>query len=423
MRGSAFGFFQDGSLTDEGLTSPRRRGWPSRTRKYQRWGGTVGGPIVQDKMHYFGSLERFAIDRPNTINIPARPELNGTELTQDRVWNTIVRGDHQVNSNNTYSVRWLRETSPQTNQIIAARVTARRPRARNRTSTRRCRRTSTRCCRNTKVNTLRLTWTRENVAFANPCFNSNGRDLSKCPPTLAFQDFIDQQDNTAQARINDGIQAEETLGWFLPEQARRPRHQVRRAVRVLRRRQHQPGQPERHVLVRHEQRPVQFVQPVDVSRPLLDPRRRTAERLREGPLLLRRSRRTSGAFTKDLTLSLGLRYDLERIPIAETGRSAGRRSIRPTTTTSSRASASTYDLNGGKSVVARRLRAILRQDAFRTDRRPVHRTPFSTSIDADVPGRGTGSRAAQRPVADRSVPGERTDGEPRAAGPRCFRAA
>ena len=42
------------------------------------------------------------------------------------MWNTIIRGDHQVNDNNTYSVRWLRETSPQMNQIIAP---ARRPRA------------------------------------------------------------------------------------------------------------------------------------------------------------------------------------------------------------------------------------------------------------------------------------------------------
>ena len=73
---------------------------------------------MKDKLHFFGSLERFSIDRPNTINIPARPEFNGTQVTQDRVWNTIVRGDHQINTNNTYSVRWLRETSPQTNQII-----------------------------------------------------------------------------------------------------------------------------------------------------------------------------------------------------------------------------------------------------------------------------------------------------------------
>ena len=37
------------------------------------------------------------------------------------MWNTIIRGDHQINANNTYSVRWLREQSPQYNQIIGDR--------------------------------------------------------------------------------------------------------------------------------------------------------------------------------------------------------------------------------------------------------------------------------------------------------------
>ena len=34
----------------------------------------------------------------------------------------------------------------------------------------------------------------------------------QCPPQLTFQTFVDQQSNLAQFRINDGIQAEETLG-------------------------------------------------------------------------------------------------------------------------------------------------------------------------------------------------------------------
>src|SRR3954465_1262770 len=117
VSGSAFGFFQDGSLTTKDFFA-KEKGLAKPDTQYQRWGGTVGGPIVKDKLHFFGSLERFSIDRPNTINIPARPDLNGTELTRDRVWNTIVRGDHQVNANNTYSVRWLREQSPQLNQIV-----------------------------------------------------------------------------------------------------------------------------------------------------------------------------------------------------------------------------------------------------------------------------------------------------------------
>src|SRR4051812_10955150 len=117
LRGSMFGFLQDGSLTTKDFFA-KEKGLAKPDTQYQRWGGTVGGPIVRDKLHFFGSLERFAIDRPNTINIPARPEFNGTQITQDRVWNTIIRGDHQVTNNTTYSVRWLRETSPQKNQII-----------------------------------------------------------------------------------------------------------------------------------------------------------------------------------------------------------------------------------------------------------------------------------------------------------------
>src|SRR4029453_12286566 len=51
---------------------------------------------------------------------------------------------------------------------------------------------------------------------ANPCFNGNGRDQSACEPTLSFQTFTDQQDNTAQSRVNNAYQFEETFSWFLP---------------------------------------------------------------------------------------------------------------------------------------------------------------------------------------------------------------
>ena len=77
MRGSAFGYFQRGDLTEKDFFA-KEKGLAKPDTKYDRWGGTVGGPIVKDKLHYFASLERFSIDRPNTINIPARPDLNAT---------------------------------------------------------------------------------------------------------------------------------------------------------------------------------------------------------------------------------------------------------------------------------------------------------------------------------------------------------
>ena len=213
LHGSGFGYFQRADFSENDFFG-KEKGIAKPQTKYDRWGGTVGGPIVMNKLHYFGSLERFSIDRPNTINIPARPEFNGAQTTKDRVWNTIVRGDHQVTANNTYSVRWLRETSPQLNQIIGA-VTPAAAREESDVDQTLSADLNT-VLSNTKVNTLRATWTRENVAFANHCFNTNGRDLSKCPVTLAFQTFTDQQDNTAQARIDDALQLDETLAWFVP---------------------------------------------------------------------------------------------------------------------------------------------------------------------------------------------------------------
>ncbi|MGE3491431.1 MAG: carboxypeptidase regulatory-like domain-containing protein [Vicinamibacterales bacterium] len=217
FRGVVFGFVQDTKLTSNHFFA-RQNNLPKPETKYERWGGTYGGPIVKNKIHFFGSLERFSIDRPNAINIPSRPEYNGTQITADRVWNTIIRGDHQVNNSTTYSVRWLREASPQVNQIINQGTIAAAPAAAREESDvdQTVSGTLNMVLSNTKVSTFRLSWTRENVTFANNCFNTNGRDMTQCPVTLAFQNYTDQQSNVASSRVNDGIQAENTLAWFIP---------------------------------------------------------------------------------------------------------------------------------------------------------------------------------------------------------------
>jgi outer membrane receptor protein involved in Fe transport len=210
-RGSLFENYQDAGLTGRDYFAKKNESAKPDTQ-YQRLGGTVGGPIVRDKAHFFFSLERFIIDEGVTINIPTRPSFNTTTTEQTRVWNTVIRGDHQLNANNTWGVRWLREKSPQYNQIID-NVTLDASREEfdvDQTVVASMNSVLT----NTKVNTMRLAWTRENVAFANPCFNSNGRDMTRCQPTLAFQTYTTQQDNTAQSRINDALQFDSTFAWF-----------------------------------------------------------------------------------------------------------------------------------------------------------------------------------------------------------------
>ena len=158
-------------------------------------------PIVRDKAHFFFSLERVMIDRGTTVNIPARPEFNTAATTQDRVWNTMVRFDQQLNANHTYGVRWLRESSPQRNQLI--------PVVGRQSTTNAAREESD--VDQTTVGTLTSVlsnvapqhragsaFTRENVAFANPGFNGNGRSQVDLEPTLQYLTFIDQQSEVAR---------------------------------------------------------------------------------------------------------------------------------------------------------------------------------------------------------------------------------
>ena len=60
---------------------------------------------MKNKAHFFGSLERVMIDRGAALVFPSRPDLNWSPTTEDRVWNTLARFDHQVNANHTWGVR------------------------------------------------------------------------------------------------------------------------------------------------------------------------------------------------------------------------------------------------------------------------------------------------------------------------------
>jgi hypothetical protein len=380
LRGSGFGFFQDGSLATKDFFA-KEKGLDKADTQYQRWGGTVGGPLVRDKIHFFGSLERFSIDRPNTINITARPDLDGIQLTRDRVWNTIVRGDHQINNNTTYSVRWLREQSPQANQIIGAVTPAA---AREESDVDQTLSTNlNRVLSNTKVSTLRITWTRENVTFANHCFNTNGRDMSKCPVTLAFQDYTDQQDNTAQARINDGIQAEETLGWFLP--GKRGDHDIKFGVQYEYSNADNTNQGNMNGTFSFGRSNAAFNSAAPSTYP-----DRFSIRVGGASNFSEKAHYVSG-FAQDkwrwnnrVTLNLGARYDVELIPIPETDDPLVDKYPRDRNNIAPRLGV-TYDLDGGKSVVRAGYGRFFDKTHFEVIGGLYTGTPFTSSFVATFP--------------------------------------
>jgi hypothetical protein len=395
LHGSAFGYFQRGAWTETDFFA-KQQDLPKADTKYDRWGGTAGGPVVRNKLHYFFSLERFAIDRPNTINIPARPDLSTTTATQDRVWNVIARGDHQISPNNTYSVRYLRESSPQTNQIVGRVSVAA---AREESDVDQTLSTNVNSVlSNTKVNTVRVTWTRENVAFANHCYNTNGRDLSKCDPTLAYQTYSDQQDNTAQARIDDAIQLDDTLAWFVPN--KHGDHDIKVGVQYEYTGANNLNDGNANGTFSFGLNNLPFNQ--------ADPRTypdRLSIRLGGTTTTYEKIHYFAGfaqdkwRFTPRLTLSLGLRYDFEKFPIPETDDPFVDKSPFDGNNFAPRLGV-TYDMGGGDAVVRGGYGRFYERQHLELIGGLWTATPFVTSTTFTTPTNGPdlGPRNGQLPT-------------------------
>src|SRR5213593_960239 len=154
----------------------------------KQWGGNLGGPIVKNKLHFFVNLERIDQNRARTMNINARPDLNATANTHDNVWNWMARVDHQINANNTWAVRWLRESSPQTNQLVATNITRAHAEEENDVDWTVVGTLSS-VIANTRVNTFKLSYTHEDVFFGNPGYFDNGGDQAGLASQLNHQTF------------------------------------------------------------------------------------------------------------------------------------------------------------------------------------------------------------------------------------------
>ncbi len=213
LHGSAFMFFQDQRMSALEYFA-EKEGLDEAPSQQQQWGGTLGGPIIQNKAHFFGSLERVSLDSSVTTNVPSRPDLNRTDVEISRVWNTFLRGDHQINTGNTWGLRWLRETSPQPLQIQDTNHTPSRHEAEtdidwtlvgNLTSV----------IGSTRVNTFRVSAVKEDVFFGNPRFNA-GEPQDTLPPQLNYLSFQDQQSARASRRLDVAYGADNVFAWFIP---------------------------------------------------------------------------------------------------------------------------------------------------------------------------------------------------------------
>jgi hypothetical protein len=286
------------------------------------WGGVIGGPIVRNKAHFFFSLER-QIDNPNRTRVFAtRPSLNFA-IAEDRSdWNTLIRFDHQINKNHTWAVRWLREDAPQW-YTIGARQTLQSYQDEtdlDQTAVG----TLTSVLGNSRVNTVKVARTWEHWWHGNQCWRDQGPEgtgfeviaqQSLCPPQLNYTSFLAQASTESQGPWDSNYQIEDTYSWFLP--GKKGDHDLKFGLRYnyteLRR-------------VSQVNQNGTFTFNTDLAFDPANPRT-YPERfsIRTGQFNEFINNHTYEGFVQDkwrvgpqTTLSLGLRYDLEVIPLDET---------------------------------------------------------------------------------------------------------
>jgi hypothetical protein len=212
-RGSTFFFYQDDKMTTRDFFARQNNLQKAETRQHQ-WGGTFGGPIVRDKAHFFFSVERILQDFGVTVNIPARPEFNTTTFEETRVWNYMARFDHQIKPTQTWGLRFLFDNSPQANQM-SSNWTPERNEQENDTDWTIVGTLSSVIGSN-KVNTLRISGTQEDVNFGNPGFFENGGRQELLAPSLNYQNFAAGPSSRHSRRLDRAVFADEAFSWFIP---------------------------------------------------------------------------------------------------------------------------------------------------------------------------------------------------------------
>ena len=229
FKGVVFGYAASNKLTSkDALVQFSNQDKPTTTQR--EWGGVLGGPIVKNKAHFFVSLER-QVDDPNRTGVFAtRPDYNFA-IAEDRTdWNTLIRFDHQINGSHTWAVRWLREWAPQWRTMAARRTLESYQDETDLDQT--AVGTLTSVFGNARVNTVRLARTWEHWWHGNACFRGQtgpndtsqgftfgdeaSGDQSKCPPQLSYLDFLGQASTESQGPWDSNYQIEDDYSWFVP---------------------------------------------------------------------------------------------------------------------------------------------------------------------------------------------------------------
>ena len=210
FHGSALSLIRNSALTQKSYFV-RQGNLPKPDTKEDQYGGAIGGPIVRNKVHFFGTYEQFFLRRTTIVNIPNRPDLNDTLIFPGKIYNSFIRVDQQINANQTWGVKWLSEYAPNLNtaQSMSAARTAE-------DHDQQWVGSWNTVIGSRMVNTLRVGLTREDYLDSSYAFKDAGFRQEQLLPTLNFQSFTDQQNAKGDAVGEHLYLINDTFNWFVP---------------------------------------------------------------------------------------------------------------------------------------------------------------------------------------------------------------
>ena len=223
IHGTGFAYRQNNSWNSIPFFTERQGREPPKVT-FAGVGGTVGGPIVADRTHYFVSFEYL---QPNEAVVndfsEVRPERSFSTAESNNTYNLVAKVDHQLNPDHKMALRWLWEYQPQFNQGLGSDTIEENLGAERDTDQGIVGSLDT-VVSNTTFNNLRISFTRENVNFTNmrifeTCFSASGQELYDCQagldPLLNYPDIEEGASTRGSKRIDNSLQFDETLSTYI----------------------------------------------------------------------------------------------------------------------------------------------------------------------------------------------------------------
>jgi hypothetical protein len=309
--GSAIGFFTNRAMISQDIFAVQNN-LPKPDTQNKRYGGTIGGPIVRDKMHYFFSYEKQDRDEGRSYSYTTRPDLSFTVAQITRMQNFMGRLDHQLNPSHSYSIRYLWDHQPTIDQPLGTPTKDTLSQDKDNDWT---------LVGNynwvigaTKLYNIRAALVYEKPVRGQQLYQETG-DWTLAPPSLVFQSGITAQAdiNRADYRQMQSYGLDQTFSWFIS--GARGSHDLKFGTQ--------------YVYGRHFEENQRFMNgafrfPTDrafnASDPSTYPERLEIRVPGKGEWLSRTH--SVGLFvqnkwqmTTNLTLNLGLRYDIDVSPL------------------------------------------------------------------------------------------------------------